>query len=107
MQLKKRYYLAKLISKLLLDTASVEEKKQFETWLNASPENSEMYNRWMKRLHADLLQGESVDTNKEWDRFQRRIHPSSYIIRRTSVRWTAAATLALLVPLSGVFYFFY
>lgn len=102
-KLNKRYDISRIISKIVFDLATEEEKARLDGWLNESPLHKEEYEAWMNRLPEDLENVQPVDVRKAWQRFDslRRRSSGMHIYRRW---YAAAASIAVLIAIAGTLY---
>lgn len=104
-KLERRYNISRIITKMVFDSETEEERVYFDTWLNESPRHHKEYELWMERLPNDLESKRTIDVNKAWKRFEtiRRRQYGMYVIAR---KWYAiAALVAVILTISGGIYY--
>lgn len=103
-KLENRYDISRIITKMVFDSATDEEKARLQAWLDESPLHREEYNSWMKRLPEDMEREQPADVRRAWKKFVAyRRHRGMRLAGR---RWyAAAAAIAVLLAVAGATYF--
>lgn len=104
---KESFKISELIAKYLLETATEEEKKYLQKWLQDSPNNQKEYDSIMERLRTDLLSDDPVNAHQAWKDFEDKLPVSGrrkFMIRR----WSKYASIVILILFSvwmSIWYF--
>ena len=87
--LSKRYRIARLIVRQIIEGADAPMDKELEEWLAASEDNQREYEDIRRRLREDLRQKEESLAPAAWKKTERRL-PKRRTLRRIA-QWAAAA----------------
>ena len=87
--LSKRYRIARLIVRQIIEGADAPMDKELEEWLAASEDNQREYEDIRRRLREDLRQKEENLAPAAWKKTERRL-PKRRTLRRIA-QWAAAA----------------
>lgn len=90
--LSKRYRIARLIVRQIIEGADAPMDKELEEWLAESEDNQREYEDIRRRLREDLRQKEESLAPAAWKKTERRL-PKRRTLRRIA-QWTAAACVA-------------
>ena len=93
----------------MLNEASAEEKGEVTHWLEQSESNLAYYNEFKKvwDVSRELALSSTVDENKAWERFAKRIHERPVIAKKRSmhVGWMKiAASIIVLLAIGAIVY---
>ena len=93
--------------KHLLGEASPGEQQAVNEWMNENPANREYYSQFKKIWDGskELAAGSSVDVDKAWGRFQKRVavqNASPKIVRTNRFSWMRVAASIILIIGVGV-----
>ncbi|UMB53621.1 DUF4974 domain-containing protein [Lutibacter sp. A64] len=92
----------KLIIKNLNNTLTDQEKVIFNSWYNESKKHKTYYDHVAKNYSKDL---DIIDLEKGWNRIEKRIKPTPYLLKNNFLKYSAvAASLLLLISVSLIFY---
>lgn len=86
----------------MLDEATAQEREQLNQWLAADEANLAYYSQ-LKKIWEDSRQlaiGTTVDENKAWQRFQKKIHAAP--ARRKSRQWLRIAASVIIIAGIGL-----
>ena len=90
--LSKRYRIARLIVRQIIEGADAPMDKELEEWLAESEDNQREYEDIRRRLREDLRQKEESLAPAAWKKTERRL-PKRRTLRRIA-QWAAAACVA-------------
>ena len=90
--LSKRYRIARLIVRQIIEGADAPMDKELEEWLAESEDNQREYEDIRRRLREDLRQKEESLATAAWKKTERRL-PKRRTLRRIA-QWAAAACVA-------------
>lgn len=102
-KLTARYRIAEIIAKTIVQTATEDEKRKLQEWVDESPEHRRELDSIMKRLRKDMLEPHPADTAAQWKVFAGQL-PSKTRWRlrlQGMARYAAAAAVLAAVLLIG------
>lgn len=97
--LSKRYRIARLIVRQIIEGADAPMDKELEEWLAESEDNQREYEDIRRRLREDLRQKEESLAPAAWKKTERRL-PKRRTLRRIA-QWAAAACVAFAMGTSA------